>query len=233
MKHWAVNLSNLVVAIDGPSASGKSTVSKASAKALGFIYVDSGAMYRGVTWAALQSGVDVHNHPEVIACLNRTAWSFGVENGAAFFSIDGHTPVEELRSKRVRENVSEVASIPAVRAFIVSNLRKQAELGSIVMEGRDITTVVFPDTPYKFYLDADPEERAMRRYRELVAKGEDEKAHEVLESLKKRDEKDASRQTAPLQVADDATIINSTAMSIEAVVDTVLNQVRGDYEKEA
>ena len=216
---------NVVVAIDGPSASGKSTVSKASAKALGFIYVDSGAMYRGVTWAALQGGVDVRDHAAVIDCLKKSAWEFSVENGAAIFAIGGHKPVDELRSKQVRENVSEVASIPEIRSFIVENLRKQAELGSIVMEGRDITTVVFPDTPYKFYLDADPEERAMRRYRELVAKGEDEKAHEVLESLKKRDEKDANRQTAPLQVAEDATIINSTALSIEEVVNVVLGEV--------
>lgn len=226
-------MSNLVVAIDGPSASGKSTVSKASAKALGFIYVDSGAMYRGVTWAAVQCGVDVHDHAAVIECLKQTEWKFRVVDGAAVFSIDGHEPVEELRSKVVRENVSEVASIPEIREFIVENLRKQAELGSIVIEGRDITTVVFPDTPYKFYLDADPEERAMRRYRELVAKGEDEKAHEVLESLKKRDEKDANRQTAPLQVAEDATIINSTAMSIEEVVKTVLTAVRRTDEEEA
>lgn len=183
-------------------------------------------MYRGVTWAALQSGVNVHDHAAVIESLKKTAWDFRVENGAAVFSIDGHTPVEELRSKEVRENVSEVASIPEIRAFIVDNLRKQAELGSIVMEGRDITTVVFPSTPFKFYLDADPEERAMRRYRELVAKGEDEKAHEVLESLKKRDEKDANRQTAPLLVAEDATIINSTSMGIDDVVNTVLAQVR-------
>lgn len=218
---------NIVVAIDGPSASGKSTVSKASAKALGFIYVDSGAMYRGVTWAALQSGVNVHDHASVIECLHKTKWEFRVENNAAVYSIDGHTPVEELRSKMVRENVSEVAAIPAVRDFIVANLRKQATLGSIVMEGRDITTVVFPDTPFKFYLDADPEERAMRRYRELVAKGEDEKAHEVLDALKKRDEKDSNRETAPLLVAADATIINSTGLSIDEVVNVVLSRVKG------
>ncbi len=220
-------MSNKVVAIDGPSASGKSTVSKASAKALGFIYVDSGAMYRGVTWAALKRGVDVNDHSAVLASLQASDWTFSVENGAAVFAIDGYKPVDELREKDVRESVSEVASIPAVREFIVENLRKQAELGSIVMEGRDITTVVFPDTPYKFYLDADPEERAMRRYRELVAKGESEKAEEVLESLKKRDEKDANRETAPLVIASDATIINSTGMTIDDVVGTILKKVNG------
>ena len=182
-------------------------------------------MYRGVTWAALQRGVDVQNHEAVIESLRSSSWEFSVKNGAAIFAIDGFEPVEELRSKEVRENVSEVASIPVVREFIVENLRKQAELGSIVMEGRDITTVVFPETPYKFYLDADPEERAMRRYRELVAKGESEKAEEVLESLKKRDEKDSNRETAPLQVAEDAIRINSTAMSVDEVVGVILTKV--------
>lgn len=215
-----------VVAVDGPSASGKSTVSKAAAKELGFFYVDSGAMYRGVTWNALRNGIDSKDSAAVVDAMNAADWQFRVEEGASVFSVDGITPVDELRNKPVREAVSDVAAVPAVREFVVRQLRGLRGLGSLVMEGRDIGTVVFPETPYKFYLDADPEERALRRYRELKAKGETEKAEEVMESLRKRDEKDAKRETAPLQVAPDACVINSTSLSIEEVTAVILKAVK-------
>lgn len=214
------------IAIDGPSASGKSTVSKGVAKALGFIYVDSGALYRGVTWQANRKGVDTQDAAAVVEAMLNAEWEFFVENGAAIFSVDGDVPVQELREKDVREAVANVAAIPAVRKFVVENLQSLANFGSLVMEGRDIGTVVFPDSPYKFYLDADPEERAMRRYRELVATGEDEKAHEVMESLKKRDQIDSTRKTDPLVVAPGATVIDSTSMTLEQVIQTIVGQVQ-------
>jgi cytidylate kinase len=217
------------VAIDGPSASGKSSVSKGVAKALDFIYVDSGALYRGVTWQALRRGVeDSTESAAVLDEMYQADWDFFVKDGAAIFSIDGDVPVQELRSKEVREAVANVASIAEVRRFVVENLRALENFGSLVMEGRDIGTVVFPESPYKFYLDADPEERAMRRYRELVAAGEDEKAYEVMESLKKRDRIDATRKTDPLVVAPGAQVIDSTAMSLEEVIQTVVAAVKGE-----
>ena len=213
------------IAIDGPSASGKSTVSKGVAKELGFTYVDSGALYRGVTWQALRKGVDTKNPAAVIDSMYDADWDFFVQDGATVFSIDGDVPVQELREKDVRESVADVAAIPDVRKFVVENLQSLANFGSLVMEGRDIGTVVFPDSPYKFYLDADPEERAMRRYRELVAAGEDEKAHEVMESLKKRDKIDSTRKTDPLVVAPGALVIDSTSMTLEDVIRKVIDSV--------
>jgi cytidylate kinase len=215
------------IAIDGPSASGKSTVSKGVARELGIIYVDSGALYRGVTWQALRRGVDIHRAAAVVDAMLDAEWNFFVEDGAAIFSIDGDVPVQELREKDVREAVADVAAMPEVRRFVVESLQSLAGFGSLVMEGRDIGTVVFPDSPYKFYLDADPEERALRRYRELVAAGEDEKAHEVMESLKRRDQIDSTRKMDPLVVAPGACIIDSTSMTLEEVVRTVIAKVEG------
>jgi len=216
------------IAIDGPSASGKSTVSKGVASALGIIYVDSGALYRGVTWQAIRKGVDTKDAAAVIDAMHNAEWDFFVQGGAAIFSVDGDVPVQELREKDVREAVADVAAVPEVRKFVVESLQSLENFGSLVMEGRDIGTVVFPDSPYKFYLDADPEERAMRRYRELVAVGEDEKAHEVMESLKKRDKIDSTRKTDPLVVAPGAQVINSTAMSIDEVLQTIVDKVQGE-----
>jgi len=214
------------IAIDGPSASGKSSVSKGVAKALGFIYVDSGALYRGITWQALRKGADTKDAEAVIEAMNNAEWNFFVEEGAAIFSVDGDVPVQQLREKNVRESVADVAAIPAVRKFVVESLQSLANFGSLVMEGRDIGTVVFPDSPYKFYLDANPEERAMRRYRELVASGEDEKAHEVMESLKRRDQIDSTRKTDPLVVAPGAQVIDSTSMTLEDVIQAVIDAVK-------
>jgi cytidylate kinase len=216
------------IAIDGPSASGKSTVSKGVAAALGFIYVDSGALYRGVTWQAIRKGVDTTDAAAVLESMHNADWDFFVQEGAAVFSVDGDVPVQELREKNVREAVAHVASVPEVRKFVVDSLQSLVNFGSLVMEGRDIGTVVFPDSPYKFYLDADPEERAMRRYRELVTAGEDEKADEVMESLKKRDQIDATRKADPLVVAPGAQVIDSTSMSLEEVIQTVIDKVQGD-----
>jgi len=217
---------NKTIAIDGPSASGKSSVSKQVAQQLGFLYVDSGALYRGVTWQAIRTGADPKNAQAVLDSMQDADWDFFVQEGAIVFSVNGDIPVQELREKTVREAVADVAAIPEVRKFVVENLQALAAFGSLVMEGRDIGTVVFPDTSYKFYLDADPKERAMRRYRELVKAGENEKAEEVMESLKKRDEMDANRSVDPLVVASGAQVIDSTSMSLEEVIKTVLTEVK-------
>lgn len=215
------------IAIDGPSASGKSTVSKGVASALGFLYVDSGALYRGVTWQAIRTGADPCDPSAVIRAMQDAEWEFFVRNGAVIFSVNGDVPVQELREKDVREAVAGVAAIPDVRRFVVDSLRSLTGFGSLVVEGRDIGSVVFPDAPDKFYLDADPEERALRRYRELVKAGENEKAEEVMESLSKRDRIDATRKVDPLVVASGARVIDSTLMTLEEVIETVVKGVRG------
>jgi cytidylate kinase len=214
-----------MIAIDGPAASGKSTVAREVAKRLNCIYVDSGAVYRGVTWKMLQEGVCTKSSLAVIPALLRSKWNFTVRDGAVGFTVDGVEPGEALRSKEVREAVADIAAMPAVRAFVVAHLLRLRRFGSLAMEGRDIGSVVFPKTPYKFYLDADPEERARRRHAELLAKGETERAQEVLESLQKRDEKDSTRKTAPLKVADGAYVIDTSGRSLDEVIRVLMDRV--------
>lgn len=214
-----------IIAIDGPAASGKSTVAREVAKRMNCIYVDSGALYRGVTWKMLQAGVCTKSPLLVLPALLKSKWKFEVRDHAVVFSIDDVEPGEALRDKDVREAVSDIAAIPGVRTFVVRKLRKLKKLGSLAMEGRDIGSVVFPKTPYKFYLDADPEERAKRRHAELVAKGETEKAQEVLESLQRRDQKDSSRKTAPLKIADGAYVIDTSGHGIEEVTRILMNRI--------
>ncbi|MBP7829331.1 MAG: (d)CMP kinase [Kiritimatiellae bacterium] len=220
------NPSVSVVAIDGPSASGKSTVSKRVAQELKFTYVDSGSLYRGMTWKALREGVEIARPDQVVDLMNRMQFEFYAENCIVLFTIDGEDPGLQIRSEPVRENVADIAAIPEVRAFLVARLQEMVRFGDIVMEGRDIGTVVFPETPFKYYLDADPEERARRRSLELKSMEGVGDVHKVLDSLKRRDKKDSTRKTAPLQIALGARVINSTSMSIEEVVAQIVAEVR-------
>ena len=214
-----------IVALDGPSAAGKSTVARGVAQELEWLYVDSGALYRAITWQLLS-----RNNGDAEPVINpgqieQIEWSFFEQEGAIAFQINGYQPVEELRNKAVREAVASVAAQPVVRKNVVSTLRSFAAMGSLVIEGRDIGSVVFPDTPHKFYLDADPHERAMRRYCELEQAGENEKAEAVLASLAKRDKIDSTRAQDPLQVAPDAYRIDTTHLALKEVIEMVINRV--------
>ncbi|OGV43452.1 MAG: cytidylate kinase [Lentisphaerae bacterium GWF2_57_35] len=220
-----MNKDVMVVAIDGPSASGKSTVSREVALKLKFTYVDSGSLYRGMTWKCIREGVDVKMPEFVIDLMNRMKLEFFAENRVVRFTIDGEDPGQQLRSEPVRECVSDIAAIPEVRHFMVNKLRQMVQFGAIVMEGRDIGSVVFPDSPFKFYLDADPEERARRRHAELIEMEGQGDVEKVLDSLKRRDQKDTTRKTAPLQIPLGAHVINSTSMSIEEVVSLIVKEV--------
>jgi len=221
-----LNKQQIIVAVDGPSASGKSTVSRRTAKAIDFIYVDSGALYRGITWKCVKEGIDVKDAQAVTNLLIRMNMELVLVDHSVGYLIDGEDPGEEIRAEPVRERVADIASQQAVRVFIVDKLRQMAKFGPLVMEGRDIGTVVFPDSPYKYYLDADPEERARRRAAEIQEKEGGGDVTEVLDSLRRRDKKDSSRATAPLQIALGAKIINSTGMSIEQVVDTIITDLK-------
>ena len=216
----------IIVAVDGPSASGKSTVSRRAAQALGFVYVDSGAVYRGVTWKCVKEGVDVKDAQAVTNLLIRMNMELVLKDQAVGYLIDGEDPGQEIRAEPVRERVADIAAQQSVRVYIVEKLRLMTKFGSLVMEGRDIGTVVFPDTPYKYYLDADPEERARRRAAEIQQTEGAGDVSEVLSSLRRRDQKDSSRATAPLQIALGARIINSTGMSIDQVVDTIVSDLK-------
>jgi len=215
-----------VVAVDGPAASGKSTVSKLLAKKLGFIYVDSGAMYRAVTWQALEMGVDVTDNIAVIGMMHTIKISFEIVDGAARMLINGVDPGDKIREPRVAEKVSIVAAIPEVRQILVQQQRSLTKFGSLVMEGRDIGSVVFPDTPFKFYLDARPEIRAQRRQRDFAAMNIQTSAEHVAQNLQARDKLDSGRATAPLQIALGATVIENSRLTVEETVEVILQHIR-------
>ena len=224
-------MSGLVIAIDGPSASGKSTVSRQVAKRLNFIHVDSGALYRGLTWYFLSHKVNAADGATVSAALRQMRMDFMIEDSAINFSIDGVAPGAALRSEAVNNNVSPIAALPAVREGIARQLRRMPSFGDLVMEGRDIGTVVFPDARFKFYLDATPEERARRRYLEMLngkkdACGAAITYDEILRSILKRDGIDSSRALAPLKMAPKAVAIQSTKMSFAEVVDFIVLNVQ-------
>ena len=215
-----------IVAVDGPSASGKSTVSRKTAEAIGFMYVDSGALYRGITWKCVRENVDVKDTQAVTNLLIRMTMDLVLRGNAVGYLIDGEDPGQEIRGEVVRERVADIAAQQPVRVYIVEKLRQMTKFGNLVMEGRDIGTVVFPDTPFKYYLDADPEERARRRAAEIKQQEGTDDVDAVLSSLRRRDQKDSSRATAPLQIALGAKIINSTGMTIEQVVNTIIGDLR-------
>jgi cytidylate kinase len=220
------NSAPIVIAIDGPSASGKSTVARLAARRLGFHYVDSGSFYRGITWKALHEGLDTTDAQQIVALIHRIDFQCFLRDGAVQFTIDDEDPGEQIRSQPVQEHVSDIAAIPEVRAYLVRMLRDTARLGSLAMEGRDIGTVVFPDSPFKYYLDANPEERARRRYNELAEKSGYNNVHEVYDSLARRDLKDTTRKAAPLQIALGARVIDSTGMIAEQVVEMIVRDMQ-------
>jgi cytidylate kinase len=206
-----------VITVDGPSASGKSTIARQVAKLLDRIYVESGSLYRGVTWAILRAGEDPSDRAAVSRILDRLEMQFFLADNRIAFTVDGVDPGDELRSEQVRENVSVVAAIPEVRERIVAWLRQMLSFGSLVMEGRDIGSAVFPAAFAKFYLDASPDERARRRHEELRSKDGESNLAEVRSSLARRDEIDSHRALHPLTVPDGAEMIDTTHMSIEDV----------------
>jgi len=193
---------------------------------MGFIYVDSGALYRGVTWKCVKEGIDVKDSQAVTNLLIRMNMELVLKDNAVGYLIDGEDPGQEIRAEPVRERVADIAAQQSVRVYIVEKLRMMTKFGSLVMEGRDIGTVVFPDTPFKYYLDADPEERARRRAAEIKVQEGTHDVDAVLSSLRRRDQKDSSRATAPLQIALGAKIINSTGMTVEQVVETIVADLK-------
>lgn len=205
-----------VIAIDGPAASGKSSVSRRLAKRLGFAYVNSGSMYRAVTWEVLRQGVDTTSPADVAGALSGSDIACGIgDGGDSFIRINGRIPDEALRDSRVNLHVSLVAAVPAVRDLVSARLRALAENRDVVMEGRDIGSAVFPETPFKFYLDASPEIRRRRR----AAEGQSDE-------IEARDKMDSSRKSAPLMVAGGAVVIDTSHLALDGVVDAVLDILR-------
>ena len=206
---------NFAIAIDGPAASGKSTVARLLAQRLELIMINTGAMYRALAWATIQKSVDVTDHAAVMQMLGDIDVSCGVKDSGSIILIDGVDPGEALRQDGVNNLVSKVAAIPEVRKLLVKKQRDYLALSSLVMEGRDIGSVVFPDTPYKIYIDASEEVRLKRR----SAEGLDD-------VVSQRDSEDSKRSVSPLIVADGATVIDSSEMDIDEVVDAALEVLK-------
>jgi 3-phosphoshikimate 1-carboxyvinyltransferase len=207
--------SRFAIAIDGPAASGKSTVARLLAGRLGLTMVNSGAMYRAVTWRVLKEGIDPRDSVSVLRLLERMEIRCGRKDMTSTITIDGIDPQAELRSEEVNANVSTISAIPEVRRHLIRMQREYLETGGVVMEGRDIGSVVFPDTPYKLYIDAAEHVRAARR-------GDDGE----VDSIAKRDAADSRRKTAPLMVADGATVLDTSDLDIESAVRAALQILR-------
>lgn len=207
--------SHTVVAIDGPAASGKSSVARALAKRLGFAYVNTGAMYRAVTWHVLEKGAATNDSEEVIALLHAARIDCGLSGGESTFLIDGIDPSAHLSDEMVNRNVSNIASIREVRKILVAKQQGYALHHDLVMEGRDIGSAVFPHTPYKFYIDASQEVRALRRARQGLQ-----------DQITARDQIDSTRRASPLIIAEDAHVIDSSNLTIDGVVGEIIGRLK-------
>jgi cytidylate kinase len=214
----------ITVAIDGPAGSGKSTVAKAVAAKLGFLYVDTGAMYRAITYLALTNNV-VDNVDEVIKIAQNADLSLKFENGLTRVFLNVNEVTDKIRSMEVSSKVSEVSVIPEVREELVKIQRKMSKDDSLVAEGRDVTTVVFPKAEVKIFLTATLNERSERRYKEYIDQNKEISFELVRDNISKRDRIDSSRETSPLTKADDAIEIDSTLMTIEEGINAILNKV--------
>jgi cytidylate kinase len=212
----------MIVAIDGPAGVGKSTVAKLLASRLGFLYLDTGALYRAVAWAVLRDGVEPSDADAVAGLLPKVLLQMHVVNNQVTVSVNGTDVTKELRTPAVSAAASVISAIPAVRAWLLPVQRKIGEKGSIVAEGRDIGTNVFPSAPVKFFLEADSTVRAQRRHLELVAAGHRTAIEQTSAELARRDDRDRSRSMAPLVPADDARHIDTSQLSAEEVVNQML-----------
>lgn len=212
----------LIIAIDGPSGAGKGTVARTVSQALGYRHVDTGAMYRAVGWKALHDGIPFDDEDAVAALAQRA--TIVVEGGVV--SIDGHDVTTAIRTPEMDKAATAVARLPRVRETLVARQRAIGDQGGVVMEGRDIGTVVFPGADVKIYLDASPEERARRRANDAAHTGSQAGQAAVAEAIQARDKSDTTRTASPLTLAPDATLIDTTSMPIDQVVTAVMNLVR-------
>jgi len=217
----------MIIAIDGPAGSGKSTVSRILAQRLGFLYIDTGAMYRAVTLKALDKKIDILDEEQLIRLSGLCDIKLiNNKDGSLSVYLDGEDVSKRIREPVITKFVSDVAKIKGVREAMVKLQRKMGQNNNAVLEGRDIATVVFPNAEKKFYIDADFPERARRRHKELIQAGTDISLKDVEEDLRNRDKIDSSREVAPLKKAQDALCIDTTNMSIKEVITRLLSHIR-------
>lgn len=216
----------LQIAIDGPAGAGKSTVAKVLAKRLNCVYLDTGAMYRAMTWLAREKGVAYEDTQGVIALLENLELVFREEDGVQHLYCNGTDVTEEIRMPEISANVSVISMIPEVRSAMVIQQRAIAAKSDVVMDGRDIGTTVLPDANYKFFLTASLEERARRRYLELQAKGTSDKTlEEIMEDVARRDDLDSHREVSPLRQAPDAEVVDTSHMDQNQVIEYLIGKI--------
>jgi cytidylate kinase len=224
----------IIIAIDGPSASGKSSTSRAIADALGYHYADTGSMYRAFGWKVFQEKIDPTNTSAVLELMKRLRFECDfVETSTGPRSLrnrlDGTDPGQSIRDPKIEHYASVTATIPEVREWMVQKQRQLAEQGDLVIEGRDMGTVVFPKTPFKFFLDANPDVRAKRRTADQTALGVETQMSTVSQAISERDKRDSTRVAAPLRAAEDAVRIDTSMHTIHDTVDVILKYIRSKH----
>lgn len=215
-----------VITIDGPAGAGKTSIAKIVSRKLGYNYIDTGAMYRAISWKAFREKIDLKAKEKLIKMVRNTKIELKNRDGMVRVYLDGKDITNKIRNKRLAEGASILATVSEVREQLMKIQRRMGSSGGIVVEGRDIGTVVFPRADYKFYLDASIKERVLRRYRELKAKGEEGQLAELEKAIRSRDKRDRTRGVAPLKIARDAVVIDSTDMSKKEVVEFILKRIQ-------
>lgn len=213
------------VAIDGPAGAGKSTIAKAAAKELGFIYVDTGALYRAVAYNAVKTGA-IDDEQKIIDMLDSTKVELKYVNGVQAVYLNGEDVSAFIRTPEISMGASKVSAIPQVRAFLLSLQREIASTNNVIMDGRDIATVVLPNADVKIFLFASPECRAERRYKELIEKGESVSFDDVLKDVNQRDYQDSHREIAPLKPSDDSIMADTSELTLQESIDLIVNTIK-------
>jgi cytidylate kinase len=220
-----------IIAVDGPSGAGKSSVSRIVGKRMGYLHVDSGALYRIMTWQCLERGVDTDDEAAVAAFAGKVEIECRVEDGKIAYYVGGEAPGDKIRTPQINAHASKVAKVKEIRDFITALLRGMTAYGNLIIEGRDITSAVFPDSPARFYLTASAEARARRRQKEEVEKGIANQSEDAVKaSLLARDAIDSTRKHAPLVKADGVVEIDSSDMTLEEVVEAVLSALPEEWK---
>ena len=218
------------VAIDGPSGAGKSTVARAAAARLGFVYVDTGAMYRAIGLAVCRKGISGEDAAGIIAALPEIDVRLSYQDGAQHVLLCGEDVSDAIRTPEIAYYASKVSAVPEVRKFLLDVQRDMAKKGNILMDGRDIGTVILPDAPVKIFLTASAEKRAERRYLELCQKDRQLTRESVLHDIVERDRQDMTRAAAPLRQADDAVLLDTSDMTLDESIEAVLQIIREKTE---
>ncbi|MBS7013773.1 MAG: (d)CMP kinase [Veillonella sp.] len=221
-----MNTKKITIAIDGPAGAGKSSISKVVANELGYLYIDTGAMYRGVTWAVLDSHVDVKNQNDVEALLPTLDLTLEPTASACKVFVKGQDVTDLIRQQQINENVSTIASYKGVREYLVERQQAMAAIGGVILDGRDIGSVVLPDAELKIYLTASVDARAKRRWLEVQGTSNEQPLEDIKKNVESRDEMDKNRDESPLVCVEDAIVVDSSNMTFEETVEHILHLVQ-------